>query len=292
MATRDAGRKPTRSIGGTTVKSDKVVVKGKAAPTKTTKTTTKNGKTPVKKPIGKAAPKLVQRKAATSTAKAPVRKPAPRPAKVSRPAAPPRPFLGLEPERLGQMLHDRPGWIDELAGITLVVAGMVSFVAQIGTGNPNDTTFAAQLAGSLRGLVGLGGALAFSVLIMAAGVRIVLLRLGVTIRLSWARVISIEVAFAAFVALLHLFAHDPEPRALARAGGGGGFIGWALSELIRVPFGVAFATLFYAFILIVAVAITIGVQRGHLRSSLLWASSQANTLSGRLTNWLATRSQA
>jgi S-DNA-T family DNA segregation ATPase FtsK/SpoIIIE len=195
------------------------------------------------------------------------------------------------------MLHNRPGWIDEILGIVLIVIGMVSLVAQLSSStslgsvsNPLSTTgnmsLAATWSDTLRTLIGYGGALVLSALVMAAGLRIILLRLGVAIRLSWAQFISLEIAYAAFLALIHLLAHDPEPRALARAGGGGGYIGWALSGLVSGLFGTGFATLVYAALLIVTIAIALGAQRVHVRKALLSANQRSIQAADRLTVWL------
>ena len=48
----------------------------------------------------------------------------------------------------------------------------------------------------------------------------------------WLVVIGWEVAFIALLALLHMLSFPPDPQALAAAGEGGGWVGWALSQLL------------------------------------------------------------
>ena len=54
---------------------------------------------------------------------------------------------------------------------------------------------------------------------------------GYTIVIGW------EVAFVALLALLHLLSFPTDPRALAAAGEGGGWVGWALSHLLITGLG-------------------------------------------------------
>src|SRR5579859_801575 len=254
MAERD--RRPARAPNSTaaaksvTGKTNKSDPKPSSVAGKSSAAKGKNGKP-------KAAPKLVKRSAAntatkpaTVTKSMPVSQPRPRQNPSPSGATPklPKtltipPLFWREPEQFGRMLHNRPGWLDELLAIGLIVIGLVMFVSPLGETGLGGATLASMVSDWLRTLVGLGGMLVLAVLIMAAGIRIVLIRLGVIVRLSWQRVIGAEVAYVAFLALLHLLAHDPEPRALARAGGGGGYIGWAVSELIRGLFGSSVAIL-------------------------------------------------
>ena len=243
----------------------------------------------------KPAPKLVTRKAEPpkSTAKTPI-KPSvtntPKPVKIhpTRAAqfAQTPTLLGLEPDHVARWLHERPIWVDELSGIGLLVAGLVLFLAQLNSSTANS--LANSVAYTVRTLVGQGGALVLSVMIMVAGVAIILSRLGIAIRLTIRRAIFIEVAFVAFVALLHLLSRDSEVRALAREGRGGGYIGWAVSALIALPFGTALAIIVYSLIFCLAIGILIGVQRRHVRAVMTWIFARLNAAIGWLSR-LTTR---
>ncbi len=301
MAERD--RRPARAANvSTTAKG--ITSKPAASPAPKPSTAAKNAaKVTSSKPAAgkdknakpKAAPKLVKRGSANANTKAsstskattasPPRKASTTPSttKISVPL-----LFGREPEQFGRLLHNRPSWLDELLAIGLIVIGLVLFVSPLGGTGVGATTLASTLSDALRTLIGLGGMLIFSVLIMAAGLRIVLMRLGTVIQLSWQRVIGVEIAYAAFLALLHLLAHDPEPRALARAGGGGGYIGWALSELLIGPFGSGLAILAFALVLILALGLSFGVRRPHIRQALEWLKVRTNALATRATTRLAT----
>ncbi|MHB8628985.1 MAG: DNA translocase FtsK [Aggregatilineales bacterium] len=301
MAERD--RRPTRAANPTTAaKSATGKTSAKLDPKQTAaaaKSATKpaSGKSAADKDKNakpKAAPKLVKRGTANATAKpastgkaATTSAPRPRNSVSSQKIQVPLLF-GHEPEQFGRLLHNRPSWLDELLAIGLIVIGLVLFVSPLGGTGVGATTLASTLSDSLRTLIGLGGMLVFAVLIMALGMRIVLMRLGIVLRLSWQRVIGVEVAYVAFLALLHLLAHDPEPRALARAGGGGGYVGWALSELLLGPFGSGLAILAFALILIVALGLSFGIRRPHIRQVLVWLKAHTNTLAARTTTRLAT----
>jgi DNA segregation ATPase FtsK/SpoIIIE-like protein len=77
-------------------------------------------------------------------------------------------------------------------------------------------------------------------------------------------------------------ANDPEPRALARAGEGGGYVGWALSQLIAGIFDPIFSTIVYGVIFAFAVSRAIGIQRKHVTYVLEWAAENLNELASRL----------
>ncbi len=235
----------------------------------------------------KTAPKLVDSKARNAPDKPAAKKsesfgakktPALSPDKVLN-SPTPRPFI--EPEKFGHMLHDRRAWIDEVVAIVVIVSGLVSLLSLFNS--PPSATLASNWADLLRSLFGQGGAALISVMIMAVGLLIILPKVGVHVPMSWRRVISLEVAFLAFLALLHLAAHDSEPRALARAGGGGGYIGWALSGIVAKLFGTVFSLTLSGAILIISIAVALGIRRSHLRSGLVWLQARLSALAERLT---------
>ncbi len=187
----------------------------------------------------------------------------------------------LEPERFGQMLHDRPAWLDEIAAIGLMVAGIVSLLSLFDASA--SSTLASTWSSTIRTLLGQGGALVLSLMIMGAGLMAVLPKIGIHLRLPLVRIVALEIAFGAFVALLHLTAHDPEPRALARAGGGGGYIGWAIGEVVAALFGSNFAIAVYGMVFVIGLAIALGIQRIHVRQVLMWVRARVQALLVRLT---------
>src|SRR6185503_13823647 len=73
---------------------------------------------PPKKRTPQPEMKLVKRQ----PAKAPTRAAE---GKAGDSASTPRRPMVADPERLGRILYDRPGWLDEIASILLIVFGMV-----------------------------------------------------------------------------------------------------------------------------------------------------------------------
>src|SRR5438270_4101898 len=104
---------------------------------------------------------------------------------------------------------------------------------------------------------------------MAIGALIVLPRMGVPIHLPWQRILAIEVAYLSLLAIFHLMAHDPEPRALARSGLGGGYIGWALSEPVVKLFGSGLAITLYGSLMVICLCNAVGIRRRHIRQGLV-----------------------
>ncbi len=204
-------------------------------------------------------------------------------------AMPALPSLRDLPAQWREFTESLPPWTDEVAGILLIVFGVVSLLALLNF-SP-DTTVASSWAYAIRQLFGYGG-FVVALGILALGVIILLPKLGIVLRFPWPRVLAIEIAFISFLALLHLLANDPEPRALARAGGGGGYVGWALSQLVVGLFDPITSTLLYAAVFIVALSRAIGLRRRHLERGLEWLSDRlrklADTVEGRAMQFEAT----
>ncbi len=228
------------------------------------------------------APKLVESKARSAAPKksepskqpaAPAKKPGSSPANLT--------LFNMEPERFGHMLHDRPAWVDEVIGLLIVVAGIVSLLSILNT--TPTATLASNWAETLRAIFGFAGALIVSAMIMCCGLLILLPKIGIPFKLGWRRVVSLEIAFLAFMAVMHLIAHDPEPRALARSGGGGGYIGWALSTLIAKLFGSSLSIFLFGTIMLIGVGSAFGAKRVHLRQSITWLATRISALAERLT---------
>jgi S-DNA-T family DNA segregation ATPase FtsK/SpoIIIE len=104
--------------------------------------------------------------------------------------------------------------------------------------------------------------------ILALGVVILLPKVGVVLKFPTRRILALEIGFLALMAILHLATGDPELRAVARAGHGGGIIGWALSAAVSWIFGAKFALLFYIALLVVCLAVIAGISRTHIKNAL------------------------
>jgi S-DNA-T family DNA segregation ATPase FtsK/SpoIIIE len=188
--------------------------------------------------------------------------------------------INLDPEQIGRVLNERPGWVDESIAILLMVFGMVSLLALL---NTSPTAALSNMwSDILRQIFGYVGALLFSLMIVGAGALIVLPRVGVRIQMPWQRILMIEVAYLAFLAVLHLLPHDPEPRALARSGQGGGYVGWALSDLVFKLFGSGVAIVFFVTLAVVALCMVFGIRRVHIRQGLNSASKRLAALAEQM----------
>ncbi|MBO9309527.1 MAG: hypothetical protein J7551_07060, partial [Chloroflexi bacterium] len=206
--------------------------------------------------------------------------------RTKRPASAPPPLWRRalqNPHELYEAYERRPIWVDDLAALFLISLGSVSLLTLL-----NSTPTAAilslsdQWADFISQLFGRFGALLFSAGLIGIGVLIVLPRAGIKIHLTWRRLLAAEIAFLALLALLHLLAGDPEPRALARSGLGGGHIGWALGELMAKLFGSGLSVLIYLIAIVFAIGNIFGVRRKHLRAWGIALSKRLEQLSEAL----------
>jgi DNA segregation ATPase FtsK/SpoIIIE, S-DNA-T family len=231
------------------------------------------GKTPSaarKKTASQSSVKLVKRTTTTTVAAA----------KGASGEAGAAPGSFLDPEYLARKLHQRPGWLDEVVAVLFIVFGMVSLLSLL---NSSQTAVLSNLwSDTIRQLFGQGGAVLLSVMIMGVGVLILLPKIGIVIQMPWQRILTIEVAYFAFLAVLHLLVRDTEPRALARSGQGGGYIGWALSDLVFKLFGSGVALMFFASVVVISIAMTFGVKRMHVRKWLQSTNKRLESLSERM----------
>lgn len=171
------------------------------------------------------------------------------------------------PSQIRGFLDDLPPGTSEVGAVLLIVFGVVSLLALLNF-SP-DQAVTSSWAQSIRQLFGYGS-FVVALGILALGISIVLPQLGINLRFPWSRVLAVEISFISFLALLHLFTNDPEPRALARAGGGGGYAGWALSQLIAGFLDPITATIVYGAVFVLAIGQAIGLKRQHLRIALDW----------------------
>lgn len=179
------------------------------------------------------------------------------------PAPNPSERYTVKPEFWEALLDAIPPWSNEIAAILLIVFSFVSFVALLDTSS--DATISAAWANALRTLFGYGSMLVcFG--IFALGVLMLLPNLpniGMRVKFPTRRVLAVQLAFFTMLALLHLLTGDPELRALARLGQGGGQVGWALSTIVVTIFGVPVAIALFIALLIASVLIFIGIGRRH-----------------------------
>lgn len=177
-----------------------------------------------------------------------------------------------------RMREKLPPWIDEVGAILLIVLGVVTITALLNT--TSEAMLSVNVSRILRQLFGYG-AYIVSLGILGIGVIILLPKFGITVRFSWIRITAIEVAFGSFEALLHLFANDPEARALARAGKGGGYLGWSLSQ-ITASLGQAISILIFGILFIGALIFLSGLRWYHLVLVVAWLRERLQSSISRL----------
>lgn len=183
-----------------------------------------------------------------------------------------------------------PPWIDELGAILLVVIGAVLLTALVN--NTTEATVSVTLAKIQRQLFG-AGAYLVSTGILATGVILLLPKFGRTVAIDSLRIAGLEVGFGAIQAILHLIEFDPEGRALAREGKGGGYLGWALSEIpLSLGFSYSLSILAYGLILSLALIFITGLRVRHVVVGLGWLSTRIQDLITRLDAWNFERKNA
>ncbi len=215
------------------------------------------------------APKLIKKEAA-----------APEIRREYDPNAQPEWHPWLDPERLGRMLHHRPAWVDELAAILLFIFGLVSLLSLLNTAT--SATLSTMWSDTIRQFFGQAGAVILSIMIMIVGALIVLPRLGIHIPMPGTRVIAIEAGYVFILAVLHLLAHDPEPRALARSGQAGGFVGYIVSWPFFKLFGTGMALFLFVMLIVIAFGYALGLRRKSLQTFLLFTSKQFELFAERM----------
>ena len=153
-----------------------------------------------------------------------------------------------------------PPWMNEVVGFALIVFGILSFISLY---IASDALVAVTWADMLTALFG-NGAIFVAAAIFAFGVVLWLPKVGVNVRFSSARMLALEIVFLSILGLLHLGNTDSELRALARAGQGGGLIGWGLSYPVFWILGRPLALAFFSVLIGICVVIIVGLRRRHI----------------------------
>ena len=80
--------------------------------------------------------------------------------------------------------------------------------------------------------------------------------------------LALEIIFLSVLAILHLGNSDSELRALARAGQGGGLIGWGLSYPLFWVLGRPAALAFFSVLIGICAVAAVGLRRHHMSTLL------------------------
>ena len=181
---------------------------------------------------------------------------------------PPEESYPVSPEVWDAVLDGIPPWIDEIIALMLFIFGILSFLSVFDV--LGNAPIAQAWANTLQSLFGYGS-FVVSAGILMVGVLIVLSNAGVVVRFPTQRVVALEVVFISSLALLHLITANgavDDMYTLARAGRGGGLIGWALSSPASRLLGYLVVTIFYSVLLAVALGLTLGVRRDQVKNFL------------------------
>ena len=153
-----------------------------------------------------------------------------------------------------------PPWISEVVGFAMIVFGILSFVSLY---IASDAVVAVTWADMLNSLFG-DGSILIAGTIFALGVWLWLPKAGIRLQLSSARLLALEIIFLSILAILHLLQSDSELRALARAGQGGGLIGWGLSYPFFWILGRSAALALFGALIAICAVIATGLRRRHI----------------------------
>ncbi len=153
-----------------------------------------------------------------------------------------------------------PPWIDEVVGFVLFVFGILSFISIY---FPSEALVAVTWADILHKLFGNGSVFVAGTL-FAFGILLWLPKAGIRVGFSSVRLLALEIVFLSVLAMLHLSNSDAELRALARAGQGGGLIGWGISYPFYWVMGRQPALAFFALMIVISVVVFIGLRRRHI----------------------------
>ena len=225
-----------------------------------------------------------QKKTARATTKKPTKSKSPASKKTT--PAPPAPRNGFfggiqdfleDPDGFKNLKDHLPSWSDEVGGIALITIGILTFASVL---NPTgDAALSATIANSLLQTFGWGSYFV-ALTVFAFGVILLLPKVGIRIQFNWVRILALEIAFVSLEGLFHLLTFDKEARALARAGKGGGYVGWVISSLLASFITTWPAILVLFVVLIYGLMLFFGITRRDIRQFLL-------AIGTTLENWAA-----
>ena len=173
-----------------------------------------------------------------------------------------------------------PPWLDEVVAFALLIFGTLSFLALVVR---SEAVAAVAWTSIMTQLFGYGSYVV-SIGLLGLGLLIFLPKFGIHIRFSPLRILAIEILFLCVLAILHMVSGDEELRAIARAGQGGGLIGWGLSFPLSAVVGNGITILFYSIILLISLGIVVGITRKHVTRWLNGITLRLQTFSDRLVN--------
>gem|GEM_PF-209380 len=180
-------------------------------------------------------------------------------------------------------------YLDEIGGFLLIAVGLISFLTLL---SPASGTPGAVWSGALRQAFGVG-AFIISAVVLLAGALLLAPKIGIQVRFNWRRVVGAELFFVLLLAYLHagirasVGGEAGRIEAFARAmdGQGGGYVGWAIQELIHMLLGDVVTGLVLLALLAISAGMMVGTRREDLIGSLDrlhgWLTDLADRLEGK-----------
>ncbi len=171
-------------------------------------------------------------------------------------------------------LNIQPALQREIAGLVLLALGVLTLLSLLGV----TPGFITNTWGALLQL--LFGWGAFALPFIALGISALLLRRGETnaFRIVWGRVFAAEVLLAVALAFIHLVTPAKNAGVLADSGGGGGYIGWAISALLSSVMGVNGAAVVLVLLALITLPIILGLSTARLYA---WSNALAERSGGQ-----------
>lgn len=162
-----------------------------------------------------------------------------------------------------------PPWLDEVVAIALLIFGVLSFLA---LSDQSGAVVAQAWANVLRTLFGYGSWIVAGAFVLS-GLLLLARKSSFSVALPSVRLFAIEVAFLCMLGLLHTASGDAELRAVARAGEGGGLIGWGLSALPYWLLGSTPTLVLFGVLFVLSMLAVVGLSRAHIFHVLQRAST-------------------
>lgn len=135
----------------------------------------------------------------------------------------------------------------------------------------------------LRSIFGWGAHLV-AIAMLVAGIALLLSNLGQALGIEWRTIVGLEVVFVAALAFVHLLSFSRDPFRLAKGGGGGGLVGWAVSSLLIEALGWPMALLILLALLSLGIAITFSLSRANVKTVMQAAIAKALSFYQRLAS--------
>ncbi|MBC7250573.1 MAG: DNA translocase FtsK [Anaerolineae bacterium] len=167
----------------------------------------------------------------------------------------------------------------EIVGLLLMALGTITLLALLGVTSGVLSDWWTLL---LRRIFGWGAAVV-ALSLIGGGLLLLFRNLGTRLRLRWEMAIGLEVMFVAGLALAHLLSFSDDPLNLARAGGGGGYIGWALSTLLRNALGGLLSALVLLLGLAMGAVVTFNLGKEDVQRAAAVLLKGVNALYERVT---------